>query len=114
MWKVGDTKKFNHPQKGTWKLKEIIENPDMDLNWEWGKKYCPHCDKEIIDIKKYKLMKLFIWENKNKDTFTTAETEAVTKDGMPLHLRLPDKGFYADKDVSELVKEKSKYLKEKK
>jgi len=113
MWKIGDVKKFNNPQRGLWELKEIIENSDMELEWKWGGKYCPHCDEEIIDIKKYKLIKLFIWENDNGDNITTAETEKVTKDGLPLHLRLPDKKFYADKDISKQIKEKSKYLKDK-
>lgn len=108
--KVGDKKKFNHPQKGVWELKEIVEKPAMDFDWDWDKGECPHCEKRIVITKTYKLEKLFIWE-KDGETFTTSQTEPVTNDGKGLHLRLPDKNFFADKDMTDVVKEKSKYLK---
>jgi len=111
--KIGLKRKFNHPQAGMWELKEIVNKPNMKLEWTWQKLVCPHCEKPIVITKTYKLEKLFIWENSKGETFTTSETEPVTRDGKPLHMRLPDKNFCADKDMSDKVKKKSKYLKEK-
>lgn len=111
MFRVGEKKRFNHPQKGIWELKEIIVKPDLDLDWSWFLMDCPHCGKRIVRDRTYKLEKLFIWENDKQERFVTSETEPVTKDGKPLHLRLPDKRFYADRDMTDKIRAKSGYLK---
>ncbi len=111
--KVGDIRHFNHPQKGKWILKEIISSPKMDLDWDWEICECPHCKKVVTKKQTYTLEKLFIWENEAGKILTTCETTPVTKDGKGLTMRVPDKEFYADKDMSLKIRKKSKYLKEK-
>jgi len=111
--KIGDKRKFNHPQKGEYEVKSIIDNPSMDLDWDWDMGKCPNCNQNLVRHKTYKLEKIYILENENGKILMLGETEPVTKDGKPLLMRLPDKDFYAEKDMTDTVKNKSSYLKSK-
>lgn len=103
--KVGDKRKFNYPQAGIWKCIQIKEKPNLTLDWTWDKGECPHCGEKIVQTKTYKLERIYVWKQGSK-TMYMADTEPVTKDGKGLHMRLPDKSFCSDKDMTKKIKEK--------
>jgi len=121
MWKVGARKTFNHPQKGEWVLKEIVDvsKDNIVLNWTWDKGACPHCEKKIFHDEDMPIEQFQIWENDCGDIFTTADTKPIPrkKNGettyVKLFVRIPDKDFCSSKNMSDIVKGKCKLMKEK-
>jgi hypothetical protein len=103
--KVGDIRKFNYPQRGVWECIKIKEKPNLNIDWEWDRGECPHCHKKIFNTVNYQLERIYVWK-KGGDIFYTADTKTITKDGKGLHLRLPDKLFCSDKDMTDEIKEK--------
>ena len=114
-WKVGKVVKLNSP-KGEFEVKEVIDKPAMNLDWDWDKGNCPHCGVAIKNPKSYKLEKIFILEALKMESGKLrrpmlGETEPVTPDGLPLLMRLPDDEFHVADDMTADVKKKSTYLK---
>ena len=44
--KVGDKRTFSFSEK-TYVISEILENPEIRMEWTWTSGLCPHCKKKI-------------------------------------------------------------------
>ena len=105
MYKLGDKRKFNEPQKGEYILKEIVQQ-NLALEWKWFLRVCPHCQREINETKIHEIREVHIWERADgKDVIMIAPT----LDGR--YMRLPDKKYENTRNMTSKIK--SKYLKEK-
>lgn len=54
---VGDKRKFSFKEEN-YVIKEILDNPNISMNWTWKTGVCPHCKKKIeysINHKFYKI-----------------------------------------------------------
>lgn len=109
MWIVGARHRLNNP-KGEFEIKEIIENSNLDIDWEWDKGNCPHCGKQVKKSVNYKLEKVIVLENASGDRCFIGLTE-VQDNGHPVTLRLPDDEFCSPKSMKNKIKNKSNYLK---
>jgi len=110
--KLGDKVNFNFEKGKKFEVKEIIEDANLPLKWEWSKKTCPHCDKVISNIKDYMIDSIVVLEEEDGEVTYIGYTKELIN-GEPLTMKLPDKTFHKSKDMSEQIKSKSKYLKEK-
>ena len=109
MYKLGDKKKFNPPQKGIYELKEIV-TMKLALQWTWFLRVCPHCQREINETKIHNINEVHIWARTDgKDVIMISPTT----DGR--YMRLPDKKFETGRSLVGKVKPKvkTKELKEK-
>ena len=111
--KIGKRLKFNFDKSTEFVVKEIIEKVHLPLSWEWHKGHCPHCSKKIAVNKEYFIDKLVVLEGDHEGVVYLGYTEELVN-GQPLTLRLPDHEFCKEKDMSEEIRGKSKYMKEKK
>lgn len=100
-------KTYNFDKGKTYELKETIDSPDLTVEWEWKYMVCPHCHKQIKEKKIHTITKIEIMENEDGNI----EMMGYTDDKK--YMRLPSKHFFPEKDMSEVIKKKSKYLKEK-
>jgi len=105
--KVGEKRTFNFDKGKTYEIKEIIDNPTLSLEWTWVYTVCPHCQRKIKETKIHNITRIEVLENEDGNI----ETLGYTEDKK--YMRLPSKHFTPEKDMSEAIKEKSKYLKEK-
>ena len=110
---VGQIKKFNFAKGKEFKLKESLENVNLPLTWEWARGNCPHCAKKIIKSVNYTIDKINILEDQYGEIISIGYTKELVGE-KPLTMRLPDKDFHKEKDMSVDIKSKSQYLKEKK
>ena len=110
--KLGDKVNFNFAKGKKFEVKEIVKDTNLPLNWEWSKKTCPHCDKVISNVKDYTIDVVHVLEEDNGDIIYIGYTKELIN-GVPLTMRLPDNSFHKDKDMSTVIKNKSKFLKEK-
>jgi len=107
MYRLGDKRKFNYPQRGEYILKEIVKQ-DLSLQWTWRYRICPHCQREINETKLHSIQEVHIWEGVDgKDVIMIAPT----LDGK--YMRLPDKKFEPSMDMTDKVKIKDVKLKNK-
>ena len=109
---VGQIKKFNFAKGKSFEVKEIIEDVNEPLDWEWSLGKCPHCDKEIKKPSHYNIGKVEILENEDGDIEMIGYTKELIQ-GQPLTLRLPNNKFFSDKSMEEKIKTKSDFMKEK-
>ena len=109
MFKVGDVKKFLSPKFGYYEIKEIIEDPDVQVSYEFDGGICPDCKKKCKIKKDYSFKRVYVLESKNGEIAFKGEMS----DGELV--RMPDHAFYSAgvKKVTDKIKLKSKYLKEK-
>jgi len=63
--KVGDERKFSFSKKD-YEIKEILENPDVSMDWTWSSGICPHCKKKIETTINHTFHKIEILANKDK------------------------------------------------
>ena len=108
---VGDKRNFTFTKGVDFEIKEIIENAELPLEWEWYLCKCPKCNTDISSTKSYTIDKVEVLESKDGDRIMLGYTKEKVGDN-PLTMRLPDKDFHAEKDMTAAVVEKSKYLKE--
>lgn len=104
-------KRFNFAKGKDYELKEVIDDADLPLQWEWDKGDCPHCNQRIRVVKDYTIGKLEIYESDGDIEMIGYTKELI--DDNPLTMRLPNSKFWNTKDMTEDVKQKSKYLKDK-
>ena len=109
--KLGDKLNFNFAKGKEFEVKEIIENANLPISWDWKKGICPHCNKEIVNTKEYTIDEIVITEDSEGNLIKLGYTKELVSD-KPLTMRLPDKDFYKEKDMSSVINSKSKYLKE--
>ena len=105
--KVGEKRTFNFDKGKTYEIKEIIAEPKLSVEWEWKYMVCPHCQKQIKETKIHNISCIEVLENEDGNV----ECLGYTTDKK--YMRLPNKHFMPEKDMSEEIKKKSKYLKEK-
>lgn len=105
--KVGEKRTFNFDKGKTYEIKEIIDRPNLSVEWEWKYMVCPYCQKQIKETKIHTITAIEVLENEDGDI----ETLGYTTDNK--YMRLPNKRFSPEKDMSVAIKAKSKYLKEK-
>ena len=111
--KLGDKVNFNFAKGKKFEVKEVVENANLPISWEWNRGNCPHCSKKISSVKDYTIDIVNVLEEDNGDIIYIGYTKELIN-GVPLTMRLPDNSFHKDKDMSETIKNKSKFLKEKK
>ena len=108
MYKLGDIKRFDISRsKKPYICKEVIENTKQPFDWETDYGKCPHCGESIKKTTSHVLTNIYIFENED-DTIYLADTEGK------LLLQLPDDKLRPHLDMTEVIAEKSTYLKEKK
>jgi len=110
--KEGGKRTFNFAKNVDFEIKEVIENANLPFDWQWKICKCPKCDTDIVSNKTYTIDKVEVLESKDGDRIMLGYTKELIGD-KPLTMRLPDKDFYVEKDMTEAVTGKSKYLKEK-
>ena len=110
--KLGDKVNFNFAQGKKFQVKDIIKDANLPISWDWDRGSCPHCNKKITSTKDYTIDVVNILEEENGDTIYIGYTKELIND-LPLTMRLPDNSFYKEKNMSNVIKEKSKFLKEK-
>lgn len=108
-YKIGQVQKFLSPKHDYFTIKDIVEDPDVKLIYEFDGGVCPDCKKKCKITRAYDFKRIYVLEN--KDGFIGYKGE--TADGELV--RMPDESFYSAKmqEVTDKVKLKSKYLKEK-
>ena len=103
--KVGEKRNFNFDKGKTYMIKEIIDNPDLTIEWDWRYMVCPHCHKEIREKKIHTISCIEIMENEDGNI----EMMGYTSDNK--YMRLPSKHFFPEKDMSAVIKNNFKNLK---
>lgn len=104
--KVGEKRLFNFDKGNEYQIKEIIDNPDLTIEWDWRYMVCPHCHKEIREKRIHNIERIEVLQAQDG----SIEMMGITKDKK--YMRLPNKNFHPKKDMTEAIKNKSKYLKE--
>ena len=110
--KLGDKVNFNFAKGKKFQVKDIIKDANLPISWDWDRGSCPHCNKKITSTKDYIIDTIHVLEEDNGDIVSIGYTKELIN-GLPLTMRLPDKDFYLEKDMSKQIKSKSIYLKEK-
>ena len=105
--KVGEKRTFNFDKGKTYEIKEIIDKPNLSVEWTWVYTVCPHCQKQIKETKIHNISCIEVLENEDGNI----ETLGYTEDHK--YMRLPNKHFIPEKDMSNAIRAKSVYLKEK-
>jgi len=95
--------------KKPYTCKEVIMDTKIPFEWEWQKGICPYCNKKISTTKNYILANVYIFENEEDIIYLADSTDGKN----PMLLQLPDKKLRPNLDMTNIIKEKSKYLKEK-
>jgi hypothetical protein len=103
---------FNFAKGKEYEVKEIIQNANLPLSWTWDVCQCPKCNEKIQTTKSYTIDKIEVLEDKDGNIISLGYTKEMVGN-RPLTLRLPDKDFHVDKDMTDSITAKSKYLKEK-
>ena len=107
--KLGDKLNFNFAKGKNFEVKEIIEKANLPLSWDWDRGICPHCNEKIIKTVDYTIDRVVIIEEPDGDIVSIGYTkELIGK--KPLTLRLPDKDFYVEKDMTKAIEAQSTYL----
>jgi len=108
-YQVGDVKKFLSPKHDFFTIKEVIEDPDVQVSYEFDGGVCPDCRKRCKISKDYDFKYVYIMED--KDGYIGYKGETLEGELV----RMPDDSFYPDKkkDVEDKLKIKSDYLKDK-
>ena len=109
MFKVGDVKRFLSPKNDRYEIKEVIEDPNISISYDFDGGICPDCKKKCKIKKDYSFKRIYILENNKGEIGYKGETS----DGELV--RMPDDTFNVDKkqDMDEKIRKKSEYLKEK-
>lgn len=74
--KIGDKRTFNFSDK-TYIIEEIIENPDIELDWVWNSGVCPHCKKKIERLVKHKFYRIEILRDISKKINEITENDLL-------------------------------------
>jgi hypothetical protein len=109
-------RKFNFDKGKNYEVKETIENANLPLTWAWNIFTCDRDYKkgEMIKLdKSYTIDKIEILENEDGKIIQLGYTKELVGN-KPLTMRLPDKEFHPQKDMTDSIKAKSSYLKNKK
>jgi len=113
--KVGDKRTFNSEKGKVFEIKEIITGADLPMDWDYdlGATECPKCHEKIkITSKKhYTIDKIEVLEALDGQRFYLGYSKELASGDKPWTMRLPDKVFHPEKDMSDSVKAKSTYLK---
>jgi len=104
---------FNFAKGKEFEIKDIILNANLPLSWTWDICKCPKCNESIKQTKSYTIDKIEVLEDKDGNIISLGFTKEMIGN-RPLTMRLPDKDFHADKDMTDSITAKSSYLKEKK
>lgn len=105
-------RQFSFAKGKTFEVKEVIENANESLEWEWNVGRCPHCDKEIKKKKQYVIDRIEVLENEDGDIEMLGFTKELVN-GKPLTMRLPNEKFCVEKNMTDKIKIKSDFMKEK-
>lgn len=105
-------RQFNFAKGKTFEVKEVIENANESLEWSWPICKCPYCSKEIKIKKNYTIDKIEVLENEDGDIEMLGFTKELI-DGKPLTMRLPNEKFCSEKNMTNKIKNKSDFMKEK-
>ena len=107
--KLGDKINFNFAKGKKFEVKEIIKDSNMPISWDWDSGVCPHCEEKITITKEYTIDSIVVLEEPNGDIVSIGYTKELIGD-KPLTMRLPDKDFYKEKDMTSVIETKSVYL----
>ena len=105
MFKVGERKKFLSPKHDYFIIKEIIEDPDIQLDYEFDGGICPDCKKKCKIARHFDLKRIYLMEDDQGEIGYKGEMA----DGELV--RMPEGNWNADK--LDYVKDKIKKAKEK-
>lgn len=83
--KVGQKRRFSFSQE-EYEIKKVVENLDLEFEWNWGQLSCPHCNQMIKNIKKHKIIRAEILKN-SKDYVVLVDTEDGKKMLPPLNIK---------------------------
>jgi len=103
-------RKFNFDKGRVYEVKEVIEDANLPLEWEWEILECPFCKKKIKKRATYTIDKIEVLKSKDGKQIFLGYTKELVGDS-PLTLQLPDKNFHSEKDMTSAITEKSAFLK---
>jgi len=111
---IGEKKKFLSPKVGIYTCKEIIENPDIDIDFDVKVGKCKKCGDVLTKKFKYQLNKVYILEN-DETKEIAYKGESILPNGEKTFVRMPEPSFISDKieEINNKILLKSKILKEK-
>lgn len=112
--KVGDKRDFNEEKGKVFEIKEIINNAGLPLSWQYdmGDTTCSNCGTKLklSSTRNYTIDTIEILEALDGQRVFIGYTKEIVA-GRPMTMRLPDKVFYPQKDMTDAIKAKSNYLK---
>ena len=92
--KLGDVRLLLSPKKHKYELIDIIENPNITLEYDFHIVDCPKCGHNVKTHKTYNLAKVYEFKSLKDDSIgykgETSEGELV---------RFPDDSFYPEKKI---------------
>jgi hypothetical protein len=91
---VGFLRDFSFKPNKQFEVKEIIQNPNIEMEWNWKNSLCPHCNKMIVNTIKHKFNKIEILTD-----IKVTEADLKQEDIVVL-------GFTEDKKCMLLTREK--------
>ena len=107
---VGEIEKFTFSEK-EFKIREIIDLPNISMKWKRTSQICPHCKKKIETSVNHKIYKIEVLADKN------IEDKDLKKEDIIMRGYTTDKRLMIlpeDKILESLeVSKKFKFLKEK-
>lgn len=65
--KVGDLRNFSFFPDKHFKIHEILDNPNIEMEWTWNSGLCPHCKNKIERIVKHKFYRIEILTDTEKN-----------------------------------------------
>ena len=101
MFKIGQKKKLLSPELGEYEVIDIIENPDITLDYDFFVAKCPHCGKDVKKQRTFVLKRVYVFKKGNLIGYK-GETESGEL------VRFPDKTFYPEREEDMIKKVESK------